>query len=389
MKLGHLQKLKIILVLYLISHIYLQLFYSNLYQNIIHPIFWILILIDLVSYKKHHSIHLYKPIKKIIYVLYLTLIFILLYFCLGFFIGFSINPYQHTFLKIIQNFYIQVLPIIGLEVVRCFLLLRYKDKKSFPVLMTILFFFLEINYFILFQKIPSKEAFFKYLCSSIIPLLGAQFLFTYITLKSKYPIVLAFRIMDNLVILLAPILPSVDWFISGSLGLIKITIIYLLFKYQYTKDQHVKKIHKKNSFFMISYAFALVFATFLVSFMLGFFQYEPIVILSNSMYPIYERGDIVIFEKLSPKQRSHLSIGKIIIYELENQYIAHRIVSVMNHENNVSYVTKGDNNNVEDFYLVDSKNIQGIYKFSIPFIGFPSVWLNEYFHGEDTKVGIK
>ena len=61
----------------------------------------------------------------------------------------------------------------------------------------------------------------------------------------------------------------------------------------------------------------------------------------------------------------------------------------MNHENNVSYVTKGDNNNVEDFYLVDSKNIQGIYKFSIPFIGFPSVWLNEYFHGEDTKVGIK
>ena len=36
--------------------------------------------------------------------------------------------------------------------------------------------------------------------------------------------------------------------------------------------------------------------------MLGIFKYEPIAILSNSMYPTYDRGDIVIFKKMSEEE---------------------------------------------------------------------------------------
>ena len=116
--------------------------------------------------------------------------------------------------------------------------------------------------------------------------------------------------------------------------------------------------------------------------MVGIFRYEPISILSSSMTPVFSRGDVVIFEKISDTELEQLPKNTIIIYQIGNQNIAHRIVDKIKSENTVLYKTKGDSNNVEDMELVRVEQIKGVYKFHIKYIGFPSVWLHEYFKQE-------
>ena len=123
--------------------------------------------------------------------------------------------------------------------------------------------------------------------------------------------------------------------------------------------------------------------------MLGLFKYEPIAILSNSMHPVYNRGDAIIYEKLSDTDLKKIEKNSIILYRIDNQSVAHRVVNVIQENGSVKYQTKGDNNNAPDMDLVDPSQIQGVYVFHIKYIGYPSVWLNDLFNHQEAKVETK
>ena len=112
--------------------------------------------------------------------------------------------------------------------------------------------------------------------------------------------------------------------------------------------------------------------------MLGFFKYRPISIMSNSMFPVYKRGDVVIFKKVENVEK--IPKGAILIYNNGKKNIAHRISQVIKTNGKVSYQTKGDNNMNSDKELVKTNQILGVYSFHIKYIGFPSIWLYEYFN---------
>lgn len=73
----------------------------------------------------------------------------------------------------------------------------------------------------------------------------------------------------------------------------------------------------------------------------------------------------IIYEKISQDELKKLKKGSIIIYKIGDMYIAHRINKVIINDEEVKYMTKGDNNTTSD--------IKGVY------IGYPTVWLNEFF----------
>ena len=61
--------------------------------------------------------------------------------------------------------------------------------------------------------------------------------------------------------------------------------------------------------------------------MLGFFKYRPISIMSNSMFPLYKKGDVVIFRKVENKELEKIPNGAILIYTSGKRNIAHRIIN--------------------------------------------------------------
>lgn len=94
---------------------------------------------------------------------------------------------------------------------------------------------------------------------------------------------------------------------------------------------------------------------------LGFRSYT---VLSGSMEPEFYPGDMVITQH---KNKADIKVDDIVTYkDKEGVIITHRIIKEI--EN--GYITKGDNNNVEDADILTEDNIIGEVKFSIPKVGY-------------------
>lgn len=74
------------------------------------------------------------------------------------------------------------------------------------------------------------------------------------------------------------------------------------------------------------------------------------IVVSGSMRPELEIGDIIII-----KRCSDYNVNDIITYEIDNYLVTHRIIE----KDGENFVTKGDNNNVQDDNKVSLQNIKG------------------------------
>ena len=296
----------------------------------------------------------------------MSIIFFIIYFISGFIFGFTQSPYNHTLINIFKNIIQVVLPIYGIEIIRYKLLKSNQYNFLFKFLITIIIIMSEINFKALF--ISHNITLFHYLVFIIIPIITQNILFSYLSLNSHFIIPIIIRLFNDIPIFLLPIIPFSNWYITGSFSVIKTTIIYFLFKYFIFNK---KTIHHLNRSSIIIDAITIIISTLLILFMLGLFKYQAIAILSNSMNPTFNRGDVVIYQKTN-----NIFPGDIIVYKNKNQIIVHRVISI----NESYYITKGDANNTVDYLKVSKEDIKGVYKFHIKYLGYPAIWLNEFFN---------
>ncbi|UOY94446.1 signal peptidase I [Ectobacillus sp. JY-23] len=97
--------------------------------------------------------------------------------------------------------------------------------------------------------------------------------------------------------------------------------------------------------------------------------YQLKAVLSGSMEPTFQTGSIIAINiKQDP---SKYEKGDIITFQIENQLVTHRIVEVLTKGGQVSYKTKGDNNNTVDLWTVSASTVVGQYNgFTIPYVGY-------------------
>lgn len=97
------------------------------------------------------------------------------------------------------------------------------------------------------------------------------------------------------------------------------------------------------------------------------FGYKTYVIISGSMTPYLEIGDIVLVKEI---EQSELNTGDIISFRSGNSVITHRITNVeQDAKGNILYETKGDSNNSTDSNKVNFNEIEGKYIQKIPWLG--------------------
>lgn len=95
----------------------------------------------------------------------------------------------------------------------------------------------------------------------------------------------------------------------------------------------------------------------------SFLGYKSFVIVSGSMLPELEIGDIVVVKQID----EDLKEGDIISFREGNSIVTHRIDHVI--DSGKRFITKGDANNAEDVNPVNLENVEGIYSFKIPKLG--------------------
>lgn len=361
------KKFELLLFSYLIFTIILPIFTLSLFQNYLNPLFCLLIITYLGWYYFRHISFSLDDSK---YSLIISLLFLGIYLALGFVFGFGKNHYGQDIISFLKNAFVYIIPIIALELSKIYLINKYKNNKKALVLITIVTTLMEINYGIIFNLLDSKKYLFRYLMANVIPLIGENILFSYLVYKYNSTLSLIMKLINKVAILSLPILPNLNFFLTGSFKLIKLLLLYIIFQYHYIKKESLKTF--------LTYLITLLLSTTLVLFMAGLFKYKPIAIVTGSMSPIFNRGDFIIYKTLSNTELENLNEGTIIVFKVNNKYIAHRIVQKVSDNSNVSYITKGDYNNVNDSIRVNTEQIKGIYVTRIKYLGFPSIWLNEY-----------
>ena len=370
-------KLLLVMIIYLFVTIVLYKYNVVFYKNIVSPIFWLVTSLYILGRIKRNYFLVNKNKKYVISLTILIVIYAIFCYLLGLKIGFVASPYKHSLNYLLINIIVQTLPICSIELVREFIIKKNKKSKNTIIISTVVLILLEINYNKLTGLTQDKLLLFEYICSDILPLIFSSILYTYLTFKNSYILPLTIKFISNILLLILPIYPDLDWFERGALYILFDSITYCIFKYRafkYEPNAYREKIRKEEK---VKWKVSLIFYVLLMCFMLGVFKYSPITIMSNSMKPNFSRGDVVIYKKLDDSEIKDITIGSIIIFESSNRTTVHRVVAMENIDGTIYYKTKGDSNNSLDNKLVSFRQIKGIYVFHIKYLGFPSVWLYE------------
>ena len=96
----------------------------------------------------------------------------------------------------------------------------------------------------------------------------------------------------------------------------------------------------------------------------------PMIVLTDSMYPEIKSGDLIICHTAKAEE---IQEGDVISFfdpmGSGTAVVTHRVLEVIEENGELSFRTKGDNNNAEDQVLVPEKNLVGIYRSRIPALG--------------------
>lgn len=99
--------------------------------------------------------------------------------------------------------------------------------------------------------------------------------------------------------------------------------------------------------------------------------YSPMVVLSDSMFPYIEAGDLIICKQADPEI---VKVGDVISFfdpaSSGDSVVTHRVVEIQTQDDGtLAWITRGDANNADDSNPVPAKNLVGVYQRKISGLG--------------------
>ncbi len=348
------------------------------YNSLINPCLWLGLCLLAVYLGKDSELRIKDKNNKIQSLVVALIIYIIIYFLLGLIFGFQKTPYSKDILNILLNVWTFGGVVVFQEYIR-FNLIKMEPKKKWNlVIVTILFILFTLSLNSIPAQFGTLKDSFIYVASTLLPAIVAGIVMTYLSYIGGVALPIMYRLVVLLPEFIVPILPDLDWFVSSIIGLSLPIIVFVYLNYVHiSKKQRLSRRDKKK-YNPIVYAPAFALIATAAGFVIGLFKYQPIAIVSGSMSPVINRGDAVVIEKLSDEEKKQLKVDDIIEFNSGTKTVVHRIVKVTNdNKGDVVYVTKGDANNTEDLGTISTEQIMGKQIYTIPYIGFPSVWLSD------------
>lgn len=304
------------------------------------------------------------------------LIFFMCYYLLGILISFTkINNY-YTLSAIIKVILPLILSIILKELLRYMVVSKTFGNKLLLILTCILFINLDLLGKYDLTTFKTKYDTFIFIATVLLPIISKNILCTYLSYKVGYKPALLYVLVTSLYAYLIPIIPNPNQYIYSIIWLvIPMILMYRMYKY-FTKESHDIKIerdyHKRRFGSLI---IPIILIIILVYFVSGYFHYHAIVVASGSMETTISKGDVVIIEKVADKEK--IELKEIIAYRYNKIIVVHRLVKKINVDGQTIFYTKGDANENIDNYKITMDMVIGTVNFKIPYIGYPTVWVNE------------
>ena len=99
----------------------------------------------------------------------------------------------------------------------------------------------------------------------------------------------------------------------------------------------------------------------------GVIGYHPVVVLSGSMVPTLNVGDVAVTRAAAPAE---LKIGDVVTFRANSGFITHRIIDIEESPDGRLLRTQGDANATPDTELIPASAVVAKLSYRIPRIGF-------------------
>lgn len=373
--------MKILSYVLIIALLIYNLFYklvliklNDSWLYIFNPLVLLIFSIICFLFLKKNDIKYFKYKKDIIYrVIISSLIYLMIYYLLGLIFGYSKNPYAITYSGIIINLFSIILVIILKEYLRNIFI----GKVSF-IFLFICFIVFDINFNVIGQ-LNSFENILNIIGQDFIPIISINLFSFYLCKKGGFIPSSIYQTIINLVILMVSIIPNYEWIINTLFDIMFPLFTYLVIQHRIDKKEKNISKDQAEKFNLPKWIVTFVVIIVFILFGIGAFPLKPVVILTGSMQPSINPGDMLIIEKTDIR---NLKVGDVIQYKRKDYSVVHRIVNIV-YDKEIKLILKGDNNNAADKDFVREDQIIGIMKYKIPYIGYPTYLIKNLIGGNN------
>lgn len=363
----------VVFELMLLVVLFFTLFVSSIYVNLIMAlILSIFAIATKYIVKKRNILSIYK--KQVTWLmLAFAAIYLLVFYIMGFYFGFYKSTVRFGFTAIIYYIVPLTVVILSSEYIRSVLIAQ---KGKFTKIATFISMVLvDLIIYTRVYDITNFNDFLTIIGFVLFASVSCNLLYNYTSNRYGALPVIVYRLITILYAYIIPITPDVYVFFRSFLRMLYPYIIYIILENTYSKSNFAVAYKDKRRSIISTAILVIIMAaiTMLISCQ---FRYGILVIGSESMTGEINKGDAVVFEQYKNQK---IKEGQVIIFEQDNILVVHRVVEIRNVNGEYRYFTKGDANQKEDESYRTKKDIVGVTKFKIRYIGYPTLWVRDIF----------
>lgn len=350
------------------------LFVSNIYNRIILAmILTVFAIASWFSINKRKEKSVDSPKVKLI-LIFFAVIYLIAFYLMGLYFGYYKSTVTFS-LWSIRNYIIPIaVVIVTSEIIRNIFL--EQNAKYTQLITVIIMVLIDVIIYANIYSLNTFDKIIEMIGFTLFASISCNLLYNYIS--NRYGIIgnIIYRLITVLYVYFIPYIPNVYIFFRSILRMIYPYIIYQVLEYTFGKNNMIVAMEdkRKNIISKVLLGVLTVIIAMLISCQ---FKYGILVIGSGSMTGAINKGDAIFFEQYDKKQE--LKIGEIVIFDKDKLNIVHRVVDVKKVNGEIRYITKGDSNQEIDEGYITAKDITGIYKFRIIYMGYPSLWVRDIF----------
>lgn len=356
----------------------LNSFMLSILRNFWYMTIFLVILLVVFKYLFGFEKDRHRYIKDIIInMLIIFMISFIIYYIFGIFIGFVRTDNYFNFYGIRTFIIPYILMIILKEYLRSQMVNKAEKSKWLIVATCILFMLIDFANTFNISSLDTSYNVFIYISLTILPIISNNIVCTYIANKLGPKPNIFWLLIANLYTVVLPIVPNVGLYIESLIEfLFPFILMYNVYSFFAKRDKDIPISYIKKRVY-IEIPILAIFVFILAYFVSGFFRFYAIAVATGSMVPKINVGDVVIVDQQIDYK--DLKVGEVIAYKYDNIVVVHRLCDIVVIKDDYYFYTKGDANNAMDNYIIYPDTIIGKVEIKVPYIGLPTVWLNQLF----------
>lgn len=369
---------KIILLLEIITLFFLLLnvFVKNILTEYTIVLFLLILFLISIAFLGFEKIRIIEERKVLKQVLFYTISFLMMIYGLGLLVGFLSTSYSLTIKNIFKNSFPVILLIIIEELYRYNICKKGEASKLIIYISVVIFTLVDISLVISNYNLNDLSNVLKLLTLVVCPSVFKNIMLSDFSKKYGFKSCIIYQAIINLYVFIIPIFPNLNEYLESIVMSILPICILLLVNMQF-EIKPLEDIRDKHIISKILSGVIFVIISITIALFSNLFPWWIAIVGSGSMTPTINIGDAIVIDKMTREEMSNLKVGDILVFKVDKSMYTHRIVNIDVRNDEYYISTKGDRKgNVVDDWIVKSKDVIGVVKFRIPYVGYPTVWLN-------------